>query len=195
MFEFHGWAVIRSGFDLDDPRHDEDWTRLWPELLQELRLFERPDHFFLHKTVNGLVSVTCSGLRNHRQGWVVDFFEWLAKRAPGSYGLLYVHDDEDPRGVEFGNSFRILRLAKGQMVEMADALLSPYIPTVEDPWDSGLMHEEAYRAFRMCRDCNGSGQCIACLGEGRTASGDCPMCSGSGTCKTCGGSGLSEPTK
>lgn len=195
VFEFHGWAVIHSGFDLDDSRYDEDWARLGPELEEELRLFERPDHFFLHKTINGMISVTCSGLRNHRQDWAIEFFRWLAKRAPGSYGLLYVHDDEDPRGIEFENSFRVFRLAKGEFNEVDDPFLSPYIPTVEDTYGSpSWIQEKAERAYRMCRDCNGSGRCIACLGDGQTVTGECPTCSGTGMCKTCAGRGLIEPS-
>jgi hypothetical protein len=206
MFEFHGWAVVRSGLDVDDPRHETDWSRLWPRLREELRLFQRPEHFWLHETINGLVSVTCSGLRNHRQEWVIDFYRWLAKRAPGSYGLLYIHDDEDSRGPDVENAFRVFRLTKGNLVEMEDPFLSPYIPVVEDSYllfpgpadergdnDSASFRESAERAFRMCDECDGSGRCIACAGEGRVAAGDCPTCSRTGRCRACAGTGASGP--
>ncbi len=135
MFEFHGWAVIRSRFDIDDPRQKGDQAAIEEELAEQLRLFERPDHFWPHRTLNGLVSVTCSGLRNHRQEWVIDFFRWLASHAEGSYGLLYVLDGEDwQRGGDYQNAFRVWRLAKGELTELDDPFLSPYIPTVEDPY-------------------------------------------------------------
>jgi hypothetical protein len=129
MFEFHGWAVIRSRYDSDLEKEEADWEKIEEEFDLELRIFDRPDHFHVHKTINGLLSVTMSGLRNHRQEDVIDFFRWLAARAPGSYGLLYVHDDEDPKAE---NDFRVYRLAKGKLTEMADPFLSPYFPTVEE---------------------------------------------------------------
>ncbi len=137
LFEFHGWAVVRSRFDIDDPRRRGDQRAIEKELEDQLRLFERPENFWLHRTVNGLVSVTCSGLRNHRREWATDLFRWLAQRAQGSYGLLYIHDDEDwQRGGDFQNVFRVWRLAKGELTELEDAFLSPYIPTVEEPYSS-----------------------------------------------------------
>ncbi len=193
MFEFHGWVVIRSGFDLDDPRYEEDWIRMWPQLEEELQLFGRPDHFFIHKGVNELVSVTCSGLRNHHQEWVMDFFRWVASRAPGSYGLLYIFDNEDP---QYENAFRVHRLAKGELKELDDPFLSPYIPTLEDPDGApSSIQDKAERAFRMCGECVGSGECIACRGEGKAANGLCPMCLGTGACKNCEGSGLVDPAE
>ncbi|WP_410611889.1 Imm7 family immunity protein [Amycolatopsis sp. lyj-109] len=53
----------------------------------------------------------------------------VGRLAPGSYGLLYVHDDEHP---EHRLSFRVFRLARGRVTEHADHLLSPVIPTLED---------------------------------------------------------------
>ena len=47
----------------------------------------------------------------------------------GSYGLLYVHDDESKDDC---NSFVVYKLARGKVERIADTLLSPFIPTVED---------------------------------------------------------------
>jgi len=60
----------------------------------------------------------------------------VANELPFSYGLLYVHDDEDhSRGADHENDFRVWRLARGGFGELADPFLSPYIPTVEPPWE------------------------------------------------------------
>ncbi|MEV6641496.1 Imm7 family immunity protein [Amycolatopsis sp. NPDC051371] len=61
---------------------------------------------------------------------MVDLFAKVGQLAPGSYGLLHVHDDEHP---EHMLSFRVFRLARGMVTEHADHLLSPVIPTLEDP--------------------------------------------------------------
>ncbi len=76
------------------------------------------------------------GLRNHRFDPVIDIFRWIAENLPDSYGLLYVHDDEDHRvsEPESDNCFRAWRLARGRLSEKDDPFLSPYIPTVEKPW-------------------------------------------------------------
>ncbi|MFF9864202.1 Imm7 family immunity protein [Streptomyces sp. NPDC013953] len=50
--------------------------------------------------------------------------------APGGHGLLHVRDDEEP-GHE--NEVRVLRLDRGAVTWHTEVLLSPCIPTVEDP--------------------------------------------------------------
>jgi hypothetical protein len=73
---------------------------------------------------------------------VIDLFRRVATELPFSYGLLYVHDDEDSlwditdeqiarHGNNYDNEFRVWRLARGEFEERADPFLSPYIPTVE----------------------------------------------------------------
>ena len=57
------------------------------------------------------------------------FFENIGRIAQGSYGLLYMHNDEDSRR---HNDFVVYRLARGRVTIFRDELLSPLIPTVED---------------------------------------------------------------
>jgi hypothetical protein len=138
VFEFHGWATVRVDYR-DDPdldvlrrREEEAIGRLRTAMKaadDEVSLLD------LRRTSNGLIVLLAHGLRNHRYGPVVDLFRWVAAELPFSYGLLYVHDDEDMRGgPEPGNVFRVWRLARGRFDERADPFLSPYIPTVEPPW-------------------------------------------------------------
>ena len=77
------------------------------------------------------------GHNNHRNEPVVDLFRWLAENARGSYGLLYIHDDEDfKRGSDYTNRFRVWKLTLGQLEELDDPFLSPYMPTVELPFEA-----------------------------------------------------------
>ncbi len=81
---------------------------------------------------NGTPFLHVAGLANHRGEWgtgIIELFGRVGEIAPGSFGLLYVWDDEDP---DHQNEFRIFRLVRGVVTEHADALLSPLIPTVED---------------------------------------------------------------
>ncbi|WP_207383576.1 Imm7 family immunity protein [Paenibacillus solani] len=47
------------------------------------------------KRYNGQDSFLISGLHNHKSEYVINIFKWIAINLPGSYGLLYIHDDED----------------------------------------------------------------------------------------------------
>jgi hypothetical protein len=60
---------------------------------------------------------------------VVGLFTEVARRAPGSYGVLHVHDDEDPA---HPNSWSRFVIRRGVVRAEVDADLSPHISVVED---------------------------------------------------------------
>ncbi|WP_308407218.1 Imm7 family immunity protein [Streptomyces sp. RK76] len=62
--------------------------------------------------------------------WSV-YLSMSRRRLPASYGLLHIRDAEDP-GHE--NEVRVLRRARGTVTRHTEALLSPCIPTLEDPF-------------------------------------------------------------
>lgn len=133
MFEFHGWAAIRYH------THDTDLNlqdNCWKNLEQYVARVNRPRiHLQRH---NGCDSLFITGQHNHRAGgaYVFEVFQWIAANAPGSYGILYIRDDEDGgRGADFSNEFRVWRLCRGAFTEEKDPFLSPIIPVVEDEYD------------------------------------------------------------
>ncbi|MFH8387736.1 Imm7 family immunity protein [Kitasatospora sp. NPDC018058] len=79
---------------------------------------------------NGAPFLHFRGWRNHRDAEVLDFFREVGRRAPGSYGLLHVRDDED---LAHENGVRVLRMARDEVSEHQEPLLSPCIPVLEDP--------------------------------------------------------------
>jgi hypothetical protein len=91
---------------------------------------------------NGLWFLSIGGHDNHRNPNVVKLFERVAQTAPGSYGLLYTHDDEanlwnsrEPGPDEVGESAdhwysRVMK--RGRVERHVDAWLSPHIGVVED---------------------------------------------------------------
>lgn len=84
--------------------------------------------------MNGVPFLHLAGEPNHCGTWgtaILGIFERVGQIAPGSYGLLYVRDDESN---QYPNEFRVFRLARGQVTEHPDVLLSPVIPSVEDAW-------------------------------------------------------------
>ena len=58
---------------------------------------------------------------------LIALFETIGKIAEGSYGLLYLRNDEDK---EKYNNFVVHRLARGTVEIYPDTLLSPMIPNV-----------------------------------------------------------------
>lgn len=134
MFEFHGWATLRV--DPVDKYGDEDEKALQDFLSElhhyiETRLIDGAIHIEIR---NGLHGLSIFGHNNHRQESVINLFKWVAANSRSSYGLLFIHDDEDyRRGSDYTNQFRVWKLALGELEELDDPFLSPYIPTVELP--------------------------------------------------------------
>jgi len=132
MFEFHGWASIHyHTHGTNAFKQDACWDAL------ATYVAEMPTSFVRLQRYNGGDSLTIAGQHNHRNEYVIELFRWIAANAVGSYGLLYIRDDEDSvRGADFENCFRAWRLCRGALTEMDDPFLSPAIPVVEDPWDA-----------------------------------------------------------
>ena len=143
MYEFHGWVVLAyHTHDINQERQDE--------AVNKFRAFLRDLHiedFSMLCRLNGMDSFVITHMHNHLSEYVIDIYKWIAENLPGSYGLLYIHDDEDFAGsyqsykyedptVDNSNKFFVYRLARGQLTKHEDPFLSPYIPTVEDPYDS-----------------------------------------------------------
>ncbi|MCO5968955.1 Imm7 family immunity protein [Actinoallomurus soli] len=64
---------------------------------------------------------------------VIDTFRRVGEVAPGSYGVLYLRDDEDPTGK--ANESQVLVMRHGLVSQQSDSFLSPCVPMIEDPED------------------------------------------------------------
>jgi hypothetical protein len=164
MMFAYGWAIVRSsrapyvefltaqvpnsvefldGIDnIDDEvaRADE---QLFSRLKAFLADFEIPDldwHFREHMN-NDSGILLFSSSRNHRgmQPSALQLLYWLAEAGPGSYGLVYLRDDEDVGdggrargrdGTDHSNEFRVWRLLAGKVKEFDDPFLSPIVPKI-----------------------------------------------------------------
>ena len=132
MVEMHGWITLRETYRVAD---DEDMERVLDEIRKEIRRLVYPA--LQIKVCNGQDFIEFSLYTNHMSKAVRDlvaFFEKVGRAAEGSYGLLYIHNDEDDQGY---NEFVVHRLARGRVTIFRDAFLSPLIPTVENEDDLG----------------------------------------------------------
>jgi len=132
MLEYHGWLTIRASpseteDELEDDRQVAERVR---NLTSQLGLVPGLLDF---RFINGEAFLHFGGLTNHRSQDVDDVFQLvqtIVRTAPGSYGVLYLHDDEDAERPV--NEFRVYVAARGQLVEHADPFLSPIDPVIED---------------------------------------------------------------
>lgn len=129
MFEYHGWITVRETASGDDDelrlRQIVDGLRLRIDRMASPCLLDL-------RWMNGEPFLHLGGHSNHRSSTdAVGLFEHVARVAPGSYGLLHMLDDEDPA---HENEVRVLRLVRGTVTLHTEALLSPCVPTLEDPF-------------------------------------------------------------
>jgi len=127
MYEYHSWITVRyHAHDTNASLQSECWHQVQSLLTQ----FDFPLKASLQ--YNGLDTIHIAGHHNHASTKAEAFLRRIAEIAPGSYGIMHIHDDEDPKS---SNSFKKLTLKKGEIEETIDNDLSPYIPVLEDEYD------------------------------------------------------------
>lgn len=127
MVEMHGWITIRETYEVTDDSNTKAIVDDINRNLDELGCSELKP-----KWMNGECCFQCSLYTNHwggRNQDVLNAYYLIAKKAVGSYGLLYVHDDEAKIDSDV---FVVYKLVRGKVERIFDNLLSPFIPTVED---------------------------------------------------------------
>lgn len=131
MLEYHGWVHLSCSTGATES-DDREESAAFSDISEAIERIAAPQRELQIRYMNGSAFVWCSGFTNH---WstdieeVLDLYRFVAHRAQGSYGLLYVRNDEDPL---HDNEFQVWSLAKGQLRHHVDTLLSPCIPTIED---------------------------------------------------------------
>ncbi len=128
MIELHGWITIRETYKATFKEDTEDiFIDRIKEEIKKLSWF-KPQI----KALNGewfLEFTIFANRRNSQSEEVFKLYNAIGEMAEGSYGLIYLHDDEAD-GKE--NQFQVFVLSKGSVKEFSDSYLSPIIPTIED---------------------------------------------------------------
>ena len=131
MVELHGWALIRENFTVDN--EDSNLDYITNRLTQEIEKLDTERDLLRISICNGESSLIVNKFTNHFSAdidGILNLFKLIAAIAPGSYGLLYLRDDEDKTG--FSNDFQVFVLSKGSLKQQKDPFLSPCIPMIED---------------------------------------------------------------
>jgi hypothetical protein len=157
MLEAFGWVIVRTARDVypkdEEPLEipdnldvlDEEFRAMDRRIWAELRswLATNADFWFKWQffeelnNADGILQFCTS--RNHRGGSSVwPLMSWIAKNGTGSYGLVYVQDDEDGPGSrhegrgqrDLTNVFRVWRILGGKVEEFDDPFLSPIVPLI-----------------------------------------------------------------
>ncbi len=130
MIEVNGWVVIRESYN-EEGEDDELLDEIIAKIKAKISQMNIINEIYHLKCLNGFYHLMIMANHNHRAEHIFDFYEWISRIATGSYGVLYVHDNEDSlRGNE--NQFKILCMKKGNVIEFDDELLSPVIPEIEE---------------------------------------------------------------
>ncbi|MET8974164.1 immunity 7 family protein [Streptomyces sp. NPDC004539] len=131
MYEFHGWFGIAESPEEADTGTLEEGVA---ELREAIGRIDWATGEAVLKIHNGEYFVRTDGLMNRRRDEAVeldDLIRFIARRFPGSWGLLYERsaDLTEPPGP---GAFRVRVMARGEVQDRLDPFLSPCNPVIED---------------------------------------------------------------
>lgn len=130
MVEFHGWvSILDNAYETNFEKLQEVIKRI----TYKINAIKGDNQIFELKAINGKYMLAIAGFTNHKSSdvyEVLEFYNEIPKLAPGSYGLLYIHDDEDKSGKD--DMFRVWKITKGQLIIEDDKLLSPCSEVIDE---------------------------------------------------------------
>lgn len=129
MYQYHGWAVVLASTG-DETCYEEEV--IFETVEKYIKDLQANVDVLDIKVINGQYHLWMSGLWNHEPSskfHPVEIMKNVGIQAPGSYGMLYVYNDEHP--IHF-NEFNVYVLKRGNVEEKHDPFLSPLIPVVTD---------------------------------------------------------------
>ena len=125
-YTMFGWFDIDRWEEADDEDLSIDVP--WGDIQAKIDSIEWPSntHIDFHPT-NFSHHLVMHSQHNHTYGVPDDIDElisWLGEQFPGTHGLIYEQDDEDPTGA-FDNAYRVRVMIRGQLTQHVDPYFSP----------------------------------------------------------------------
>lgn len=128
MIELHGWVTVHESYK----NIDED-DKIFDKLENMLKKLDFLEDQIKYGFLNGnfyINFVHFSNRKGERTNSILNLIKRIGVIANGSYGLIYLKDDEDINGKD--NEFQVYVLSKGKVTEEKDNFLSPCVPIIED---------------------------------------------------------------
>lgn len=129
MIELHGWLTILETFENEDllSQHEIEMIRQRVKVIIQsntcgIKLQYENGTAFLH-------TLFCSNHHTSEVDGIIETYKSVSKIATGSYGIIYLRDDEDKK---YDNEFQVYIFRKGQCIFQNDIFFSPCIPTIEN---------------------------------------------------------------
>lgn len=133
MVEYYGWINVSMSYTDVESFDTSDLMNVVNQLKSKIDSEGVLRDVSSFKIVNGEVILRLDGVVNHfneEVSAVLNLCRYVGKIAVGSYGILYLRDDENNAGR--ANEFIVYKLAKGKLEEHKDHLLSPCHPLIEE---------------------------------------------------------------
>ena len=127
MVELHGWLSVWETYGDEDLLSRDELD----EIMRKVKDIVSESGIEL-RYVNGAPFVNTLMYSNHRTAEVdsiIEAYKSISEAAAGSYGMIYLRDDED---AEHYNEFRVYVFKRGTCTLKADKDFSPCIPMIED---------------------------------------------------------------
>lgn len=129
MIELHGWLTIVETY-ADEDLLPEDEIK---QIQQKIKMILANNTCGLEiQFINGtpfLNTLLCANHRTTEVDEIIKTYTMVSEAASGSYGVIYIRDDEDKT---YNNEFQIYLFKRGKREYKIDAEFSPCIPTLED---------------------------------------------------------------
>ncbi len=124
MVELHGWVTIQESCRIDD--EEESIEQIVRKLKEQISGMSGGCGDILDiRYCNGEPFLTITMFKNRINSdveEVFEFLEYVCKTAPGSYGMIYMYDDES---VKMPDEFQVFAIRKGKIYPERDRYLSP----------------------------------------------------------------------
>lgn len=130
MVQYHGWISIHQSTDREN---EDSLDEIVVAIKKEIDKMNAPNRLLVLRPINGIYVLHMAGITNHWSQDVdeaIELAKFISENAKGSYGLLYLHNDEDTSGLD--NEFVVYKLARGTFEKLQDQSLSPVVPTISD---------------------------------------------------------------
>ena len=129
MIELHGWLTVSETYENEDYYSKSDLEAI---MLKVKNIIQESDCNIHSQYLNGtmfLDTLICSNHRTSQIDIVIETYNLISKTATGSYGMIYIRDDED--SIHY-NEFQIYIFKNGKCHYKLDNELSPCIPEIEN---------------------------------------------------------------